>query len=121
MHFIENSYTLNTTFVCINTSGVLVCTDLLARGIDLPDVDWVVQYDAPSSPRMFVHRSGRTARCGTRGQSLLFLRPSEQPYLDFLRLNQHVPPLTQLPAYPVPAAQEQRAVSKLRAVARKDR
>ena len=97
---------------------MLVCTDLLARGIDLPDVDWVVQFDAPSSPRMFVHRSGRTARCGSSGQSLLFLRPVELPYLDFLRLNQQVPPLTLLPAYAVPDAQ--RAVPKLRAVARKD-
>ena len=36
--------------------GVLFCTDVAARGIDLPDVDWIVQYDPPKDPSFFVHR-----------------------------------------------------------------
>ena len=38
-------------------SGILVCTDVMARGIDIPEVDWVIQYDPPSTASSFVHRS----------------------------------------------------------------
>jgi ATP-dependent RNA helicase DDX55/SPB4 len=38
------------------SSGVLLCTDVAARGIDVPDVDWILQYDAPQDPDFFVHR-----------------------------------------------------------------
>ena len=48
-------------------SGVLVCTDVAARGIDVPDVYWIIQVDAPKDPNFFVHRVGRTARAGRRG------------------------------------------------------
>ncbi|CAG0894707.1 unnamed protein product [Darwinula stevensoni] len=71
-------------------SGVLVCTDVMARGIDIPDIDWVVQFDPPSTGVAFVHRAGRTARSGSQGSSLLFLLPNEQPYVEFLLLNQKV-------------------------------
>lgn len=37
-------------------SGLLVCTDVMARGIDIPEVDWVIQFDPPSSASSFVHR-----------------------------------------------------------------
>lgn len=37
-------------------SGLLVCTDVMARGIDIPEVDWVIQYDPPSTASSFVHR-----------------------------------------------------------------
>ena len=37
-------------------SGLLVCTDVMARGIDIPEVDWVLQYDPPSTASSFVHR-----------------------------------------------------------------
>ncbi|KAI1900554.1 hypothetical protein AGOR_G00051120 [Albula goreensis] len=67
-----------------NKSGILLCTDVAARGLDLPQVTWIVQYNPPSSPAEYVHRVGRTARIGTRGSSLLFLTPSETAYLDVL-------------------------------------
>ncbi|XP_042902622.1 ATP-dependent DNA helicase DDX31 isoform X2 [Parasteatoda tepidariorum] len=64
--------------------GVLLCTDVAARGLDLPYIDWIVQYSAPSSPEIYVHRIGRTARIGKRGNSLLFLLPSEAKFSHLL-------------------------------------
>ncbi|KAK6183761.1 hypothetical protein SNE40_006366 [Patella caerulea] len=74
-------------------SGILVCTDLMARGIDIPDINWVVQFDAPSSARSFVHRCGRTARIGNRGNALVMLLPTEETYITFLKINQRTPML----------------------------
>jgi superfamily II DNA/RNA helicase len=56
-----------------------------ARGLDLPCVRWIVQYDAPTAVAEYVHRSGRTARLGVRGDALLFVAPSERAYVDLLR------------------------------------
>lgn len=64
--------------------GVLFTTDLAARGLDFPDIDWIVQYDAPQNPNAFVHRIGRTARMDRSGDSLLFLSPNETSYVEFL-------------------------------------
>eukprot|EP00566_Odontella_aurita_P008784 CAMPEP_0113543428 /NCGR_PEP_ID=MMETSP0015_2-20120614/10151_1 /TAXON_ID=2838 /ORGANISM="Odontella" /LENGTH=830 /DNA_ID=CAMNT_0000443583 /DNA_START=62 /DNA_END=2554 /DNA_ORIENTATION=- /assembly_acc=CAM_ASM_000160 len=65
--------------------GVLLCTDVAARGLDVAGVDWVVQYDAPVDPSQYVHRVGRTARAGKSGRSLLLLTEKEESYVDFLR------------------------------------
>ncbi|KAI9986717.1 hypothetical protein PInf_025674 [Phytophthora infestans] len=75
-----------TTFksFCSSGSGVLLCTDVAARGLNLPTVKWIVQYDPPTETRDYVHRVGRTARSGNQGSSLLFLMPSESEYLDYL-------------------------------------
>ncbi|KAM4532467.1 ATP-dependent RNA helicase DDX55 [Fundulus diaphanus] len=72
-------------------SGILVCTDVMARGIDIPDVNWVLQYDPPSNASAFVHRCGRTARIGNYGNALVFLMPMEESYVDFLSINQKCP------------------------------
>ncbi|XP_036185154.1 probable ATP-dependent RNA helicase DDX31 isoform X1 [Myotis myotis] len=64
--------------------GVLFCTDVAARGLDLPQVTWIVQYNAPSSAAEYIHRIGRTARIGCHGSSLLFLAPSEAEYVSSL-------------------------------------
>ena len=66
--------------------GCLLCTDVAARGLDIPGVDWVVQFDAPQDPAAFVHRVGRTARMGRDGSALLFLSPHESSYVEFLRV-----------------------------------
>ncbi|MBZ3888241.1 putative ATP-dependent RNA helicase DDX31, partial [Sciurus carolinensis] len=65
-------------------TGILLCTDVAARGLDLPQVTWIVQYSAPSSPAEYIHRIGRTARIGCRGSSLLILAPSEAEYVNSL-------------------------------------
>ena len=67
-------------------AGALLCTDVAARGLDIPGVDWVLQFDPPQDPAAFVHRVGRTARMGAAGASVVLLTAAEEPYLDFLKL-----------------------------------
>ena len=77
------------------TGGALFATDVAARGLDVTDIDWVVQVDAPQDPSQFVHRVGRSARAGRQGSSLLFLTEKEESYIDLLS-NRQVP-LQELP------------------------
>jgi len=65
-------------------SGVLFCTDVASRGLDIKKVDWVIQYDCPTQTDDYLHRIGRTARIGERGNSVLFLLPSEIEYIQVL-------------------------------------
>jgi ATP-dependent RNA helicase DDX10/DBP4 len=58
--------------------AVLFATDIAARGLDFPAVNWVVQVDAPEDAETYVHRVGRTARYESNGQGLLLLCPSEE-------------------------------------------
>ncbi|CAN1812100.1 DEAD-box ATP-dependent RNA helicase 18 [Linum perenne] len=97
------------------TSGVLLCTDVAARGLDIPGVDCIVQYDPPQDPNVFIHRVGRTARLGRQGYGIVFLLPKEEAYVEFLQIRR------------VPL-QERKCtddaidvVSQIRAAAKKDR
>ncbi|KAM6174288.1 ATP-dependent RNA helicase DDX18 [Erethizon dorsatum] len=77
-----------TTFFqfCNAESGILLCTDVAARGLDIPEVDWIVQYDPPDDPKEYIHRVGRTARgLNGRGHALLILRPEELGFLRYLK------------------------------------
>lgn len=66
-------------------SGVLFCTDVAARGLDIPCVDWIVQYDPPSDPKEYIHRVGRTARgINSTGNAVILLRPEEESFIKFL-------------------------------------
>ncbi|POS78974.1 ATP-dependent RNA helicase HAS1 [Diaporthe helianthi] len=77
----------NTFFeFCNATQGTLICTDVAARGLDIPAVDWIVQFDPPDDPRDYIHRVGRTARgSNAKGRSLMFLQPSEVGFLSHLK------------------------------------
>ncbi|KAL6628118.1 P-loop containing nucleoside triphosphate hydrolase protein [Neocallimastix sp. 'constans'] len=66
-------------------NGILLCTDVAARGLDLPDVNQIIQYDPPCDFKDYIHRIGRTARIGRQGNALLFLLPSEIEYLDIMK------------------------------------
>ncbi|XP_311385.4 probable ATP-dependent RNA helicase CG8611 [Anopheles gambiae] len=66
------------------TAAVLICTDVAARGIDIPLVDLVVQYHAPQILADYVHRVGRTARAGHTGKAVIFLEPAEQEFIQYL-------------------------------------
>jgi len=76
-----------TTFFqfCKQDKGTLLCTDVAARGLDIPDVNWIIQYDPPDDPKEYIHRVGRTARgADGRGRALLFLIPEEIGFLRYL-------------------------------------
>ena len=66
-------------------NGVLFCTDVAARGLDLPAIDWILQYDTPNEVSDYIHRIGRTARSGRSGKSTIILYEKELSFLDILR------------------------------------
>ncbi|KAK6171509.1 hypothetical protein SNE40_019685 [Patella caerulea] len=77
----------NTFFKFCNTKEcILLCTDVAARGLDIPEVDWIIQFDPPDDPKEYIHRVGRTARGdGGIGHALLILRPEELGFLRYLK------------------------------------
>jgi len=65
---------------------ILVVTDVAARGVDMPHINHVINYDFPSQPKIFVHRVGRTARAGRKGWAYSLCRHVDLPYLIDLQL-----------------------------------
>lgn len=65
---------------------LLIVTDVAARGIDVPLLDNVVNFDFPCKPKLFVHRAGRAARAGRFGRAVSLVEPEELPYLVDLHL-----------------------------------
>jgi ATP-dependent RNA helicase DeaD len=57
---------------------ILVATDIAARGLDIPHIEHVINYDLPQCPEDYIHRIGRTARAGAEGEALCFITPSER-------------------------------------------
>lgn len=87
---------------CNTNQGILLCTDVAARGLDIPEVDWIIQFDPPDDPRDYIHRVGRTARGNAgKGKSLMFLIPQELGFLRYLKaakvpLNEYEFPLDKI-------------------------
>lgn len=67
-----------TTKFSKSSNACLFATDIVARGLDFPTVDWVVQVDAPDDVSTYIHRVGRTARSNQAGKSLIFITPKEE-------------------------------------------
>ena len=61
--------------------NILIATDVAARGIDIPDLDIVINFDLPNIPESYVHRIGRTGRAGKEGRAIAFCSADEKPYL----------------------------------------
>jgi ATP-dependent RNA helicase RhlE len=65
-----------------NENKILITTDVAARGIDIPNVDVVINYDLPDQEEQYVHRVGRTGRGDKDGQAISFCSPEEKPLLE---------------------------------------
>lgn len=81
-------------------TSILVATDVLARGIDVPDVDHVINFDLPDMPEDYVHRIGRTGRAGEQGYAISFVtRESRRTLAEIEKLIGKEIPLMELETY----------------------
>lgn len=78
-----------------SNQACLFATDVVARGVDFPAVDWVIQMDCPEDADTYIHRVGRTARYQSKGRAVLFLDPSEEAAM-LKRLEQKKVPIQQI-------------------------
>jgi ATP-dependent RNA helicase DDX55/SPB4 len=109
-------------FVGSVTPSILLTTDVAARGLDIPSVDLVLQLDAPSDPKTFIHRCGRAGRAGRKGLAITFLTPGrEEDYIEFLRVRQT--PISPLitPEIEVTSEDAEAMSNKIRKVVKSDR
>ena len=96
--------------------------DVAARGLDIPQVDVVIQIDPPSDPKSFLHRCGRAGRAGRRGMSVLFLSPGrEEDYVRFLAVRKTPVSLLVEPDVNITDAEVNEATEKMRKVVKRDR
>ncbi|CAJ0766919.1 2277_t:CDS:10 [Entrophospora sp. SA101] len=69
---------------------VLVCSDLIARGIDIERVNLVINLDMPKDPETYLHRVGRTGRYGTHGLAISFVDQNEMKFIELLKENYNI-------------------------------
>lgn len=80
---------------------ILVATDIASRGIDVKDIELVLNYDLPTESADYVHRIGRTARAGSSGHAISFAEPNQKREIrDIERLIRKTVPITALPDLP---------------------
>ncbi len=96
------------------TYKVLVATDIAARGIDVKNIELVINYDLPDSTEDYVHRIGRTGRAGRNGKAISFVMPDQKGDLKSIeRLIRSVVPVRALPKT-IPALSQRQSVAPAR-------
>ncbi|MEA5459045.1 DEAD/DEAH box helicase [Arcicella sp. LKC2W] len=98
------------------TTRVLVATDIAARGIDVDDLAYVINFEIPNIPETYVHRIGRTGRAGANGTAFSFCETEELPYLKDIQkligkkipvIENHDYPISTQPVVELPKPQNQ--------------
>ena len=101
--------------------NIITATDVLARGIDVDEVDYVVNYDVPDQPEDYIHRIGRTGRAGATGQAITFVTPETESALrDIEKLIKHKIPEMELQNFDMAAAAAESAAASIGAQSRRD-
>ena len=101
--------------------NIITATDVLARGIDVDDVDYVINYDVPDQPEDYIHRIGRTGRAGAAGLAITFVTPeTEAPLRDIEKLIKQKIPEMELKSFDMAAAEAEAASRSINAQARRD-
>jgi ATP-dependent RNA helicase DDX55/SPB4 len=102
-------------YITAVTPTILLTTDVAARGLDIPQVDLVIQIDPPSDPKVFLHRCGRAGRAGRKGLSVIFLQPGrEEDYIPFLEVRKTPISLLKRPEISVTDGDAKLVTSKMR-------
>lgn len=102
--------------------SILLTTDVAARGLDIPQVDLVVQVDPPTDPKVFLHRCGRAGRAGRKGLSVILLQPGrEEDYLAFLEIRKTPVTPLDLPGKEISEEDAERVTAAIRKVVLTDR
>ncbi|KAI4503864.1 hypothetical protein M0802_001267 [Mischocyttarus mexicanus] len=82
-----------------NENGLLIATDVAARGLDIPNIEHVIHYQVPRTSESYVHRSGRTARAEKEGITVLMMEPSEKQ--NYSKLCHTLGRTEDIPTFPV--------------------
>ena len=80
-------------------TNILVATDIIARGIDIDDIQLIINYDVPHDAEDYIHRIGRTARAGKKGQAITIISPQDKVYFKKIEnIIKNTIPKTSFPA-----------------------
>ncbi|KAI2622862.1 ATP-dependent rRNA helicase SPB4 [Xylaria nigripes] len=108
-------------FLSATEPSILLTTDVAARGLDFPAVDFVLQIDPPTDPKTFLHRCGRAGRAGRKGLSVVFVQPSESDFVPFLDVRKTpITPFTQFDVT-ISDSEADQMTSQIRDLVKKDR
>lgn len=69
----------------LKSRAMLLCTEVASRGLDFGNVDWVINFDVPADCKAYIHRVGRAARLGQRGNAITLLTPNEVAFVSELK------------------------------------